>query len=99
MKRSSFKISLISLCLLPVSISLAMEELLVLPLVLPKPDQETEVLKLHNYDFGFGVQCNGYLTNNPAESFCSDEVPEDWREFEFNGERMFMVPLKISEKE
>jgi hypothetical protein len=37
--------------------------------------------------------CDGYLTNNPAENFCSKTVPADWTSHEFNGEVFYLVPL------
>lgn len=42
------------------------------------------------------INCQGYLTNNPSEDFCSDTVPEEWRPFEFNGEVIYAVPLRLA---
>ncbi|MEM7359224.1 MAG: hypothetical protein AAF431_09015 [Pseudomonadota bacterium] len=82
---------LISLCLITSVQSMEYEFLL--------PENMDEPLIIENFDFeaALGYQCDGYLTNNPQENFCSDEVPEDWQAFKFNGERIFMVPLKLSE--
>jgi len=41
------------------------------------------------------LACDGYLTANPSENFCSQSVPEDWVALEFNGERLYRVPLSI----
>ena len=41
------------------------------------------------------LACDGYLTANPTENFCSQSVPEDWVPLEFNGERFYRVPLSI----
>ena len=38
--------------------------------------------------------CDGYLTRNAYEQYCSAEVPQDWRPFEFNGETYFVAPLR-----
>jgi len=40
------------------------------------------------------ANCEGYLTSNPNENFCSKTVPEDWTSFEFNGQRIYKVPLE-----
>ena len=39
------------------------------------------------------LQCEGYLTNVPAENYCAETAPNDWRAFKFNGEQFYMVPL------
>ena len=44
-------------------------------------------------------ECDGYLTANPTDNFCSSTVPEDWEAFEFNGETFYKVPLKGVESE
>lgn len=41
------------------------------------------------------LACDGYLTANPSENFCSQLVPEDWTALEFNGERFYRLPLSI----
>jgi len=41
------------------------------------------------------LPCDGYLTANPTENFCSQSVPEDWAALEFNGELFYRVPLSI----
>jgi len=38
--------------------------------------------------------CDGYLTRNADEEYCSTDIPEDWRPFEFNGETYFVAPLR-----
>jgi hypothetical protein len=39
------------------------------------------------------LPCEGYLTAQPIESFCSETVPDDWTAFDFNDERLYVVPL------
>ena len=38
--------------------------------------------------------CDGYLTRNVNEEYCSKEIPDDWRSFEFNGETYFVAPIE-----
>ena len=38
--------------------------------------------------------CDGYLTRNADEEYCSANVPEDWRPFEFDGVTYFVAPLR-----
>ncbi len=37
--------------------------------------------------------CDGYLTRNADEQYCSADIPEDWRPFEFDGETYYVAPL------
>ena len=37
--------------------------------------------------------CAGFLTRDESEQYCEEEVPDDWREFEFNGEKYYLQPL------
>lgn len=37
--------------------------------------------------------CIGYSTRNESEQYCEEEVPDDWQEFEFNGEKYYVQPL------
>ena len=39
------------------------------------------------------MNCSRYLTNNSATGFCEDEPPANWRPFDFNDGRYFVVPL------
>lgn len=39
------------------------------------------------------LPCDGFLTANPSDNFCSESVPEDWREFDFAGQTFYLVPL------
>ncbi len=38
--------------------------------------------------------CDGYLTRNADDEYCSTEIPEDWRPFEFDGETYYVAPLR-----
>ncbi len=40
--------------------------------------------------------CEGYMTRYENEEFCSSEVPDDWRPFEFDGQTFYMQPLADS---
>ena len=42
-------------------------------------------------------QCETYLTSNPEQNYCSETLPDDWRAFDFNGERLYSVPLVVQE--
>ena len=37
--------------------------------------------------------CDGYLTRNADEEYCSTEIPDDWQPFEFDGETYYVAPL------
>ena len=39
------------------------------------------------------LECDGFLIRTESDDFCAAEVPDDWREFEFNGETYYAVPL------
>ncbi len=39
------------------------------------------------------LDCDGFLTRVANEDFCSVEVPEDWRPFQFNGKTYYVQPL------
>ena len=49
-----------------------------------------------DYDFqlesGF-LSCDGYPTAVESDEYCQDTRPDSWREFRFNGESYFFVPL------
>lgn len=53
---------------------------------------QTEEAGPHGSDVGF-VDCDRYLTEVLSDGFCQDTRPADWREFRFNGETYFIVPL------
>ena len=38
--------------------------------------------------------CDGYLTRNASEEYCSKEIPDDWRSFEFDGETYYVAPIE-----
>lgn len=57
----------------------------------PRPPRSDDLSQ--RYDLSNVFQCDGYLTNNPSENFCSETVPDDWTTHEFNGEVYYLVPL------
>ena len=59
----------------------------------PRPEHSSD---LKRYDPSNVFQCDDYLTNNPAEKFCSETVPDDWTSHQFNGEVYYLVPLSYS---
>ena len=48
----------------------------------------------HNLAFKKLLDCEGYLTANPSQNFCSPDVPPNWQSREFNGMQFYLVPLE-----
>lgn len=42
---------------------------------------------------GREMRCDGYLTRNESEDFCSASIPEDWQSFEYGGQMFYLQPL------
>jgi len=42
--------------------------------------------------------CDGYLTRNADEQYCSREIPSDWRSFEFEGGTYYFAPIERDQK-
>ena len=58
------------------------------------PDVESVIdLRGQQLKDGNWRTCAGYVTRNESEQFCEEEVPDDWREFEFNGQIFYVQPL------
>ncbi len=60
----------------------------------PRPEQDQNEYSGEWIEEDGERYCDGYLTRNADEQYCSAEVPEDWRPFEFNGETYFVAPLR-----
>ncbi len=43
--------------------------------------------------------CDGYPTRNADEEYCSTDIPEDWRPFEFDGETYYVAPLRNDQEQ
>ncbi len=39
------------------------------------------------------LDCEHYLTRVETEDFCSEDIPPDWKPFEFDGQTYFVKPL------
>ena len=37
--------------------------------------------------------CDGYLSRNAVVDHCEKEIPDDWRQFEFEGQIYYAIPL------
>ena len=37
--------------------------------------------------------CGGYLSRNALADYCEKEIPDDWRQFEFEGQIYYAIPL------
>ena len=54
-------------------------------------------IKQQKWTYKRGIKsCDGYLTNNPSEEFCEDEVPPGWKRFEFQGHTYYVQELAAS---
>ena len=60
----------------------------------PQPEQGQREFSGKWIEEGGERYCDGYLTRNADEAYCSADIPEDWRPFEFNGDTFFVTPLR-----